>query len=156
MAIVRGRWAGGGGEGGEGGAPRRGRVRAPKGARAPFARCAVFARRQQGAQAPDASAIPLTQDNDVHVVGVSSQAAGHKTLVPKLVAALRARGADHIGVVVGGVIPAQDYAFLRECGVVAIFGPGTRIPLAAREVIAAIDARAQAPLPAAGAPSAAA
>jgi methylmalonyl-CoA mutase len=77
-------------------------------------------------------------DADVHVVGVSSQAAGHKTLVPQLVEALKKRGASHIKVVVGGVIPPQDYPFLREAGAAAIFGPGTRIPLAAREVISVI------------------
>jgi methylmalonyl-CoA mutase len=74
-------------------------------------------------------------ENDVHVVGVSSQAAGHKTLVPLLVEALRAEGAPGIAVVVGGVIPPRDYAFLREHGVSAIFGPGTPIPKAASEVV---------------------
>ena len=70
-------------------------------------------------------------ENDVHVVGVSSQAAGHKTLVPELIAQLRKQGGDDILVVVGGVIPAQDYDELREAGVAAIFGPGTNIPAAA-------------------------
>ncbi len=74
-------------------------------------------------------------DADVHVVGVSSQAAGHKTLVPALVSALKAKGGDHILVIVGGVIPPADYAFLREAGAASIFGPGTRIPVAAREVL---------------------
>ncbi|HMQ91622.1 MAG TPA: methylmalonyl-CoA mutase [Amaricoccus sp.] len=74
-------------------------------------------------------------DNDVHVVGISSQAAGHKTLAPKLVAALRAQGAGEILVICGGVIPQQDYGFLREAGVSAIFGPGTNIPRAAREIL---------------------
>jgi methylmalonyl-CoA mutase len=74
-------------------------------------------------------------DNDVHVVGVSSQAAGHKTLVPLLVDALKAEGAENIAVVAGGVIPPRDYAFLRENGVAAIFGPGTPIPKAAAEVL---------------------
>jgi methylmalonyl-CoA mutase len=74
-------------------------------------------------------------ENDVHVVGVSSQAAGHKTLVPELIAQLRKQGGDDILVVVGGVIPAPDYAELREAGVAAIFGPGTNIPAAAREVV---------------------
>jgi methylmalonyl-CoA mutase len=81
-------------------------------------------------------------DADVHVVGVSSQAAGHKTLVPALIKALAAKRAGHIRVVVGGVIPTQDYDFLREAGVAGIFGPGTRIPLAAREVLKAIKAAA--------------
>jgi methylmalonyl-CoA mutase len=75
-------------------------------------------------------------DNDVHVVGVSSQAAGHKTLVPQLIAALRDLGADDVTVVCGGVIPPGDHAALREAGVAAIFGPGTNIPAAAREVLA--------------------
>jgi methylmalonyl-CoA mutase len=84
-------------------------------------------------------------DNDVHVVGISSQAAGHRTLAPKLVRALRAQGAGDILVVCGGVIPQQDYAFLREAGVSAIFGPGTNIPAAARDILRLIrDARAEA------------
>jgi methylmalonyl-CoA mutase len=74
-------------------------------------------------------------ENDVHLVGVSSQAAGHKTLVPQLIAALREAGADDILVIVGGVIPPQDYDFLHEAGVVAVFGPGTNIPDAASRVI---------------------
>jgi methylmalonyl-CoA mutase len=74
-------------------------------------------------------------DNDVHVVGVSSQAAGHLTLVPQLVAELKAAGADDVVVVCGGVIPPQDYPRLREAGVAAIFGPGTNIPVAARQVL---------------------
>jgi methylmalonyl-CoA mutase len=77
-------------------------------------------------------------ENDVHVVGVSSQAAGHKTLVPELVEALRAAGAPDISVVVGGIIPAQDTGYLRERGVAAVFGPGTPVPKAAREVLAAV------------------
>jgi methylmalonyl-CoA mutase len=80
-------------------------------------------------------------ENDVHVVGVSSQAAGHKTLVPQLVDELRAQGAPNIAVVVGGIIPPRDYAFLRERGVAAIFGPGTPIPKAAREVLQVIRDR---------------
>jgi methylmalonyl-CoA mutase len=77
-------------------------------------------------------------DNDVHVVGVSSQAAGHKTLVPALIDSLRAQGADDIVVVCGGVVPPQDYDFLLGKGVSAIYGPGTNIPLAASEVISLI------------------
>ncbi len=72
---------------------------------------------------------------DVHVIGASSQAAGHKTLVPALIEALRAEGAEEILVVVGGVIPQQDYAMLKTAGVAAIYGPGTNIPEAAREVL---------------------
>jgi methylmalonyl-CoA mutase len=74
-------------------------------------------------------------ENDVHVVGVSSQAAGHKTLVPQLIGALRDQGAAEILVVCGGVIPAQDHQFLKSAGVAAIFGPGTNIPQAATEVL---------------------
>jgi methylmalonyl-CoA mutase len=79
-------------------------------------------------------------ENDVHVVGASSLAAGHKTLIPELIAELRSNDAGDVIVVAGGVIPRQDYDFLREAGVRCIFGPGTRIPLAAREVLAAIRA----------------
>jgi methylmalonyl-CoA mutase len=78
---------------------------------------------------------------DVHVVGVSSQAAGHKTLVPQLVEALRKQDAGDILVVVGGVIPAQDYAYLEKAGAAAIFGPGTNIPDAARRVLQLIRTR---------------
>ncbi|MFQ8430610.1 methylmalonyl-CoA mutase [Amaricoccus sp. W119] len=74
-------------------------------------------------------------DNDVHIVGISSQAAGHKTLAPKLIEALREQGAGDILVICGGVIPQQDYAFLKDAGVAAIFGPGTNIPRAAREIL---------------------
>jgi methylmalonyl-CoA mutase len=74
-------------------------------------------------------------ENDVHLVGVSSQAAGHKTLIPELIAQLRKQGGDDILVVAGGVIPAQDYDELRDAGVAAIFGPGTNIPQAATEII---------------------
>ena len=80
-------------------------------------------------------------ENDVHIVGVSSQAAGHKTLVPQLIAGLEERGRGDIMVVVGGVIPSRDYAFRREKGVAAIFGPGTVIPRAAREVLDALEQR---------------
>jgi methylmalonyl-CoA mutase len=74
-------------------------------------------------------------DNDVHVIGISSQAAGHKTLAPKLIAALKAEGAGDIIVICGGVIPHQDYDFLQKAGVKAIFGPGTNIPSAARDIL---------------------
>ena len=81
-------------------------------------------------------------ENDVHVVGVSSQAAGHKTLVPALIEALKREGAEDILVVCGGVIPPQDYGMLRAAGVAAIYGPGTNIPLAASEILKLIRARA--------------
>jgi len=77
-------------------------------------------------------------DNDVHVVGISSQAAGHKTLAPKLIEALREQGADDIIVICGGVIPQQDYDFLYKAGVKAIFGPGTNIPEAAKNILSII------------------
>ncbi len=80
-------------------------------------------------------------DNDVHVVGISSQAAGHKTLAPKLIAALRAAGAEDILVICGGVIPAQDHKFLKDAGVAAIFGPGTNIPVAASDILRLIRER---------------
>jgi len=81
-------------------------------------------------------------ENDVHVIGVSSQAAGHKTLVPDLIAALKDQGAEDIIVVVGGVIPRQDYDFLYAAGVKGIFGPGTKIPVSARKVLDAINGAA--------------
>jgi methylmalonyl-CoA mutase len=80
-------------------------------------------------------------ESDVHVVGISSQAAGHKALVPQLIEALKKQGAEDILVVCGGVIPAQDYAFLEHAGVAAIFGPGTNIPDAARKVLKLIRER---------------
>jgi methylmalonyl-CoA mutase len=83
-------------------------------------------------------------ENDVHVVGVSTQAAGHKTLVPGLLAALEEGGAGDILVVCGGVIPPKDYAALTSAGVAAIYGPGTNIPKAAAEILGIIEARRQA------------
>jgi methylmalonyl-CoA mutase len=80
-------------------------------------------------------------ENDVHAIGVSSQAAGHKTLVPELIKCLGEQGADHVAVIVGGIIPPRDYGFLREAGVAGIFGPGTAVPKAAREVLDVIRAR---------------
>jgi len=79
-------------------------------------------------------------ENDVHVVGASSLAAGHKTLVPQLVAELKKQGADDIIVIAGGVIPRQDYDFLYKAGVKCIFGPGTPIPQCARDVLDAVKA----------------
>jgi methylmalonyl-CoA mutase len=74
-------------------------------------------------------------ENDVHVAGVSSLAAGHKTLVPQLINELRKLGRDDILVVVGGVIPPQDFEFLYQAGVVGIYGPGTVIPVAAQRIL---------------------
>jgi len=74
-------------------------------------------------------------ENDVHVVGVSSLAAGHKTLVPQLIEELRKLNRDDILVVVGGVIPPQDYEFLYQAGAVGVYGPGTVIPVAAQQIL---------------------
>jgi len=79
-------------------------------------------------------------DNDVHVIGISSQAAGHKTLAPELIKILAARDAGDILVICGGVIPQQDYDFLKNAGVKAIFGPGTNIPSAAQDILSLIRA----------------
>jgi methylmalonyl-CoA mutase len=79
-------------------------------------------------------------ENDVHAVGVSTLAAGHKTLVPAIIAALKAQGADDIIVFVGGVIPQQDYDFLYDAGVKGIYGPGTPIPVSAKDVLEQIKA----------------
>ena len=81
-------------------------------------------------------------ENDVHLVGVSSQAAGHLTLVPELVRSLEAAGAGHVEVIVGGIIPPRDYEALREAGVAGVFGPGTSVPKAAREVLQVLRHRA--------------
>jgi methylmalonyl-CoA mutase len=97
-------------------------------------------------QTPAEAAVDAVE-NDVHVVGVSSQAAGHRTLVPELVDALRHAGAGHILVVCGGVIPPQDYDDLMSAGVSAVFGPGTNIPDAARKVLALIEDRTGGPTP---------
>jgi methylmalonyl-CoA mutase len=78
-------------------------------------------------------------ENDVHIVGVSTHAASHKTLVPALIAALRRAGAGDMLVVCGGVIPPRDYEFLKAAGVSAIYGPGTNIPAAATEILALIE-----------------
>ena len=78
-------------------------------------------------------------ENDVHAVGVSTLAAGHKTLVPAIIAELKKQGADDIIVFVGGVIPRQDYDMLYEAGVKGIYGPGTPIPVSARDVLAQIE-----------------
>ena len=80
-------------------------------------------------------------ENDVHCIGVSSLAAGHKTLVPQLIEELKKLGRDDIIIIVGGVIPSQDYDFLYEAGATAIFGPGTQIPQAAMKIIDEIKKR---------------
>jgi methylmalonyl-CoA mutase len=74
-------------------------------------------------------------ENDVHAVGVSTLAAGHKTLVPAIIDELKKQGGDGIIVFVGGVIPKQDYTFLYDCGVKGIYGPGTPIPASAKDVL---------------------
>jgi len=80
-------------------------------------------------------------ENDVHAVGVSTLAAGHKTLVPAIIAELKKQGADDIIVFVGGVIPQQDYGFLYDSGVKGIYGPGTPIPVSAKDVLEQIKAK---------------
>jgi len=90
-------------------------------------------------QTPDEAAQDAI-DNDVHVVGISSQAAGHRTLAPQLIEALKEKDAGDIIVICGGVIPQQDYDFLKEAGVKAIFGPGTNIPTAAQDILKLIRA----------------
>jgi methylmalonyl-CoA mutase len=82
-------------------------------------------------------------ENDVHVIGVSSQAAGHKTLVPQLIDELAKQGDSEVLVVVGGVVPAQDYEFLKKAGVAAIYGPGTNIPAAAAEILGILRQKSQ-------------
>ena len=74
-------------------------------------------------------------ENEVHAVGVSTLAAGHKTLVPAIIAELKKQGADDIVVFVGGVVPKQDYEFLYAAGVKGIYGPGTPIPASAKDVL---------------------
>lgn len=85
-------------------------------------------------QTPDEAA-DLAVESKVHVVGMSSLAAGHKTLAPQLVDALKSRGATDVIVVVGGVVPRQDYQYLLDKGVAAVFGPGTNVLDAARAVL---------------------
>lgn len=91
-------------------------------------------------QTPEETALQAVE-NDVHAIGMSSLAAGHKTLLPKLVSELRKLGRDDIVVIVGGVIPAQDYEFLLTNGASAIFGPGTVIPQSAKIVLQEIYRR---------------
>ena len=79
-------------------------------------------------------------ENDVHAVGVSTLAAGHKTLVPAIIESLKKQGADDIIVFVGGVVPRQDYEFLYDAGVKGIYGPGTPIPASAKDVLEQIRA----------------
>ena len=79
-------------------------------------------------------------ENDVHILGVSSLAAGHKTLIPQVIEELHKLGRDDIMVTAGGVIPAQDYDFLYKAGVAAIFGPGTRIPASAIRMLEILEA----------------
>jgi methylmalonyl-CoA mutase len=80
-------------------------------------------------------------ENDVHIIGMSSLAAGHKTLLPQLVSELENLGREDILVICGGVIPAQDYDFLRANGAAAIFGPGTVIPVAAEKLLLELNLR---------------
>jgi methylmalonyl-CoA mutase len=89
-------------------------------------------------QTPEEAA-RMAVENDVHVVGVSSLAAGHRALVPQLVKALKAEGGEEIKVVVGGVIPSQDYPVLEQAGAAAVFGPGTVVTDAANRTLNAIE-----------------
>ena len=82
-----------------------------------------------------AEAAKQAVENDVHILGVSSLAAGHKTLVPQVIEELKKYGREDIMVIVGGVIPAQDYEYLFDCGAVAVFGPGTKISDAAIKIL---------------------
>lgn len=90
-------------------------------------------------QTPEETA-KMAVENDVHIVAMSSLAAGHKTLLPQLVEELKKLGREDIMVVVGGVIPAQDYDFLLKNGASAIFGPGTVIPEAAKKMLQLLNA----------------
>ena len=94
-------------------------------------------------QTPD-EAVRQAIENDVHIIGISSQAAGHRTLVPQVIEGLKKEGADDIVVICGGVIPPQDYDELLQAGVSAIFGPGTNILIAAGQVIEIINKRQEA------------
>src|SRR4029453_3736063 len=97
-------------------------------------------------------------ENDVHIIGVSTLAAGHKVLVPQLIEALRRQGGEDILVVVGGVVPPADHKALKDAGVAAIYPPGTNIPAAAREILELLRAARTAPpergRPSAGSPAA--
>ena len=94
-------------------------------------------------QTPGEAALEAIE-NDVHIVGVSSQAAGHKTLVPQLIEALREQGAGDILVVCGGVVPPQDYDFLHGVGVAGIYGPGTNVQVAALDILDQLSGRRKA------------
>ena len=83
----------------------------------------------------------MTVEGNAHVIGVSTLAGGHKSLVPELIAELKARGKEDVVVVCGGVIPQQDYQFLYDAGVDAIYGPGSNIPEAASRVLELIPGR---------------
>jgi methylmalonyl-CoA mutase len=89
-------------------------------------------------QTPEEAA-KMAVENDVHVVGVSSLAAGHKTLVPQLIAELQKVGGEDVSVVVGGVIPPGDYAFLQAAGAVGVFGPGTVVTESANKILNALE-----------------
>jgi len=82
-----------------------------------------------------AEAAKQAVENDVHILGVSSLAAGHKTLIPQVIAELKKLGREDIMIIAGGVIPAQDYDFLYKAGVVGIFGPGTSVSVAAKQIL---------------------
>jgi methylmalonyl-CoA mutase len=83
-------------------------------------------------------------ENDVHVLGISTLAGGHKTLVPEVIAELKRRGRGDILVVAGGVIPPQDYDYLKQAGVTAVFGPGSVIPICAQVILSALTSNIRA------------
>ncbi len=91
-------------------------------------------------QTPEEAA-KMAVENDVHVVGASSLAAGHKALVPALVKALKKQGADDVLVVVGGVIPPTDYQYLYDAGAVGVFGPGTPVTDSANHILNELEKR---------------
>jgi methylmalonyl-CoA mutase len=91
-----------------------------------------------------AEAATMAVENDVHVLGVSTLAGGHKTLVPEVIAELKRRGRGDILVYAGGVIPPQDYDYLQQAGVAGVFGPGSVIPLCAQVILTALTSHIRA------------
>jgi len=88
-----------------------------------------------------ADAVRQAVENDVHIIGISSQAAAHRTLIPEVMVELERQGASDIIVVLGGVIPPQDHAEMYKLGVSAIYGPGAHIPAAAQDIVELLGQR---------------